>query len=270
MEDRSDADLLEGVRQGDADALEALLRRHQDRIFRFGMRMCRDREDARDVVQETMLAVARAAERFRGDASFSSWLFTIARNACAKHRRRSAGQPESLEPLDAAAPVPAPAGGPEREVERHRLERAIEDAIAELEPKYREVLLLRDVEGLPAKEVAEATGLSIAAVKSRLHRARLDLRQRLQPQLGDEPEAPAPEACPDVLLALSEHTEGDLEPSACRKLEDHVAACPRCAARCDALRGVLATCAALPAAPVPDDVARSVRAAIRTAVKPRA
>jgi RNA polymerase sigma-70 factor (ECF subfamily) len=258
--ERSDAELLEAVRGGDADALEALLRRHQDRIFRFGMRMCRDREDAREVVQDTMLAVARSAARFRGDASFASWLFTIARNACAKHRRKAAGEPESFEAIDAAT-VHASAS-PEREIEQRRFEHALEHAIAELAPKVREVFLLRDVEGLSAKEVATATGLTVAAVKSRLHRARLDLRARLQPQI----EPPA-STCPDVLHALSEHTEGDLDPSACRTLEAHVAECPSCAARCDGLRGILAACAALPAAPVPDAIAAAIRSGIRTALQ---
>jgi RNA polymerase sigma-70 factor (ECF subfamily) len=264
LTERSDAELLEAVRGGDASALEALLRRHQDRIFRFGMRMCRDREDAREVLQDTMLAVARSAERFRGDSSFASWLFAIARNACAKHRRKSADEPESLEPLDAALRLAA-THGPEHELERRRLERALEDAIAALEPSYREVVLLRDVEGLSAKEVATATGLSVAAVKSRLHRARVELRARLQPQLANEPAEPRPDTCPDVLQALSEHTEGDLEPSACRTLEEHVASCPHCAARCDALREVLAACATLPPGPVPTAIAAAVRDALKSA-----
>ncbi len=248
------------MRGQDANALEVLLRRHQDRIFRFGMRMCRDREDAREVLQETMLAVARSAERFRGDASFASWLFTIARNACAKHRRRAAGEPEVFEAIDGAT-VPS-SGSPEREVEQRRLQRALEHAIAELEPKAREVLLLRDVEGLSAKEVAMATGLSVAAVKSRLHRARIEVRASLEPHAQ-----PPVRGCPDVLQALSEHTEGDLDPSACKSLEEHVASCPRCAASCDALREVLAACAALPAAPVPDAIAADIRTAIRAALK---
>jgi RNA polymerase sigma-70 factor (ECF subfamily) len=260
LDERSDAELLEAVRARDASALEVLLRRHQGRIFRFGMRMCRDREDAREVLQETMLAVARSAERFRGDASFASWIFGIARNACAKRRRRAAGEPDAFEELDAAA-VPS-SGGPEHEVERRRLQRALEDAIAELEPKSREVILLRDVEGLSAKEVATATGLGVAAVKSRLHRARVELRARLRPRIEL-----ASETCPDVLRALSEHTEGDLDPSACRALEQHIASCLPCAARCNALREVLAACAALPAAPVPHAIADEVRARVAAVLK---
>ena len=88
---------------------------------------------------------------------------------------------------------------------------------------------------------------TVAAVKSRLHRARLELRARLQPLFGAEPEVARADACPDVLRALSERTEGDLDPGSCAELEQHVASCPRCTTRCDALRAVLAACAALPA-----------------------
>jgi RNA polymerase sigma-70 factor, ECF subfamily len=245
MNEADDAILLQAVRDGDPDALETLLRRHQDRIFRFGMRMCRDEEDAREVVQETMLAVARTAERFRGDATFASWLFSIARNACAKNRRRRAGEPESIEPLDPSAPLPSLEDAPERAVERLRLEKAVDEAIALLPPKYREIVLMRDVEGLTAKEVSAATGLSVPGVKSRLHRARAELRRLLSARFGPEPEAPQPETCPDVVTAWSEHAEGDLDPDACAELERHLADCPRCAARCDALRSISSGCAAL-------------------------
>jgi RNA polymerase sigma-70 factor, ECF subfamily len=268
VDERDDATLLRAVRDGDAEALEALLARHEDRIFRFGMRMCRHEEDARDVVQETMLAVARSAERFRGDASFAGWLFSIARNACAKNRRKRVGQPETLEPLDTAEPLPSESEVPEQILERRRMEQALEAAIASLRPKHREVVLLRDVEGLSAKEVAQATGSSVAAVKSRLHRARAELREMLQSQFGAESHEPHSETCPDVLAAWSERAEGDLEPSACAQLEQHVASCPRCAARCDGLRAVLAGCADMPGPRVPASVEAAIRAALLDALRP--
>jgi RNA polymerase sigma-70 factor, ECF subfamily len=245
VDERDDATLLQAVRDGDPDALEALLRRHQDRIFRFGMRMCRDEEDARDVVQETMLAVARSADRFRGDASFAGWLFSIARNACAKNRRKRAGQPDTIEPIESSEPLPSETEAPEQVLERRRMQRVLENAIASLEPKHREIVLLRDVEGLSAIEVSDATGLSVAAVKSRLHRARNELREKLQAHFGSESDVAQSEACPDVSTAWSKHAEGDLDPSACAELEQHIASCPRCAARCEGLRAVLSGCAAL-------------------------
>ncbi len=84
-----DALLLEAIRRGDRDALERLLARVEGRVYRFGLQVCRDREDARDVLQETLVAVARGVGSFRGESSLATWLYTIARRFCVKHRRRA-------------------------------------------------------------------------------------------------------------------------------------------------------------------------------------
>jgi RNA polymerase sigma-70 factor (ECF subfamily) len=265
MTEPSDAELLAAIRTGDRDALETLLRRHADRIYRFGIRMCRHPDDAQDVLQETMLAVARSAAQFRGDASFAGWLFSIVRNTCARKRRKRKHEPEAVESID--APLPSAAAEPDEDLERRRLGHALEVAIGELQPMYREVLMLRDVEGLSAKETAAALQLSVAAVKTRLHRARVDLRERLAPQFAPEPAVDDAAGCPDVLASLSTHLEGDLDPAQCRTLERHIAACPRCAARCDTLRSTLALCAASPGPSVPPDVESSVRASVRAALR---
>ena len=146
--------------------------------------MCRDPEDARDVSQETLLAAARTLPGFRGDASLSTWLYAIARSFCIKARRRSVFAPEivSLESAGREARAAADdAPGPDRALAEREGRAALADAIASLEPGYRDVLILRDVEGLPASAVADATGLSVAAVKSRLHRARAAVKARLAP-----------------------------------------------------------------------------------------
>ncbi len=261
VDEPTDGELIARIREGDRDALEALLRRHSDRIFRFGMRMCRDAEDAQEVLQETMLAVSRSADQFRGDASFSSWLFTLVRNACARNRRKRSGEPDTVESLDVLGPAPG-REDPDADLQRKRLAQALEDAIGELEPMYREVLLLRDVEGLSAKETADALELSVAAVKSRLHRARLDLRERLAPMFAPVPPVQDPQACPDVLSSLSAHLEGDLDAEHCRAMEQHVAECPRCNVRCDTLRRTLNLCATTPGPQLPPAVVAAVRAEI--------
>src|SRR5512137_2526034 len=97
----TDQELLDAARAGDRRALESLLGRHQPRVYRFGLRMCRDPEDAKDVLQETLLAVARGVKDFRGASSVSTWLYTIARSFCIKKRRRSKFAPEHEESLDA-------------------------------------------------------------------------------------------------------------------------------------------------------------------------
>jgi RNA polymerase sigma-70 factor (ECF subfamily) len=174
--------LVAAARQGDREALEALLRRVEPRVFRFGMKMCRDPEDARDVSQETLFAAARTLPGFRRESSLSSWLYAIARSYCIKARRRSAHAPR-LVPLSSAASearsAPDAAPGPDRALAERERWAALAEAISSLSPEYRQVLLMRDVDGLPASAVASATGLSVAAVKSRLHRARAAVREKV-------------------------------------------------------------------------------------------
>jgi len=195
--DPSDLDLLAAAQNGDRTALGRLLERHQAKVYRFGMRMCRGEEEAKDVLQETLLAAARTLREFRGASSLSTWLYSIARSFCIKQRRRSKFAPESVESIDAGEPaklavqLPDPSRGPDEALHGRRVEVALEGAIRALEPKYREVLILRDVEGLSAAQVAEVLGLSVEAVKSRLHRARVAVRERLWRSRRGSPPPPA-------------------------------------------------------------------------------
>lgn len=264
--DRSDAELLASARDGDPLALEQLLVRHQPRIYRFGMKMCRDPEDASDVLQETLLALARGVRGFRGAASLSTWLYSVTRSFCIKKRRKSRFAPpleESLEavPHEESHAVRGPAPTPEEDLAGREMALVLDRAIAGLDPPQREVLLLRDVEGLSAAEVAEILGLRVAAVKSRLHRARLAVRNALGPALGAAADGPAPD-CPDILATFSRHLEGEIGPEVCARLEAHVASCAHCRARCDSLKKTLALCRGSAAPEVPEDVQRAVRLAL--------
>ena len=267
--ERDDGQLLDAARGGDRDALEALLGRHQPRVYRFGLKMCRDPEAAKDVLQETLLAAARTLRDFRGASSISTWLYTIARSFCIKQRRRSKFAPEEESLTDAegeARDVADAARRPDESLEGRQVEEALEEAIASLDPMYREVLVLRDVEGLTAPEVAEILGVTVEAVKSRLHRARLAVRERVAPRLGiPEPAATAANAgCPDVVALFSRHVEGEISSDLCAEMEAHLAGCPRCRARCDSLQRTLLLCKTSPAPAVPEPVQRSVRAALRS------
>lgn len=176
----------------DADRLVA---EYQGRIYSFASRMCRSAEDARDVLQETFLAAVRALPAFRGDAKVSTWLFRIAANACRKMRRRGKHEPARLLSLDDVMPAPGAwpleiadaAEGPEAVALRHEVQRALDASIADLPPAYRAVLILRDLEGLSTEEVAEILGLSVPNVKSRLHRARLFVRNGVVGRLRGPP-----------------------------------------------------------------------------------
>jgi RNA polymerase sigma-70 factor (ECF subfamily) len=170
------------------ESVGQLLKRYAPRIHRFALRMCRDPEDARDVVQETMLAASRSLGDFRGASSLSTWFFTIARSFCIKARRLRSGQPERLLSLasEDLEPMLSEAAAPDEVAGEREIRRALEAAIDALDPMYREVLLLRDVEGLTAPEAASVLGIGVDAVKSRLHRARLAVRDRLAPLLHAE------------------------------------------------------------------------------------
>jgi RNA polymerase sigma-70 factor (ECF subfamily) len=266
---RTDDALLAAARQGDAAALEALLVRYQPHLYRFGLRMCGNVEDAGDVAQDSLLSMARSVRDFRGDASVSTWLYTIARRFCIKKRRRSKFAPAAEDPLDgpagdAARGLADPAPGPEQTAAGRELETALVAAIDALEPGQREVLLLRDVEGLSAPEVAKVLDLGVDAVKSRLHRARVAVRQRLAPLLAAPADPGRRRQCPDVVRLFSEHLDGDIDPAVCARMEAHLVDCADCRGDCAALKRTLGMCRALPAPQVPPGVDAAVKAAIRT------
>ncbi|MDH5671968.1 MAG: sigma-70 family RNA polymerase sigma factor [Myxococcales bacterium] len=239
------ASLLERARSGDDDALEDLLRTVRPQLYRFGMKMCRDPEDAEEVLQDTMLTLARSFRDFRGASSLSTWLYTVTRSFCIKRRRKSKFAPSHEEPFEELdegdSGLHSGRPDPHSEVESRELWRQVQDAISRLEPEKREVLLLRDVEGLSAKEVAEVVDISVAAVKSRLHRARAELRALLAPNA-----TPTPSACPDIRETFSRYLEGELSDDLCTTMQSHVAGCAHCAAECDGLKAALNVCTTMP------------------------
>ena len=263
-----EAALLDAARSGDSAALDALIAHYQPRVLRFGLRMCNDTEDAQDVMQETLLAAARGIRQFRGTASLTTWLYTIARSFCIKKRRRSKFAPTHESSLNddanrEALRVAAPDRSPEQAALDGELEQALKKAIGGLEPMYREVLVLRDVEGLTAPEVAEVVGASVGAVKSRLHRARGAVKEALIPLLEPTPEARPQADCPDVVELFSRNLEGDISDSLCRDLQAHVDACPSCKQKCDAIGKVVQLCRTQPPPQVPEALRTAVSDAVR-------
>ena len=271
--EKAEAELLAAARTGSREAVEALLVHHEARLYRFARRLCRHHEDAEDVLQESLLAAARGLGGFRGASSIGTWLYTIARSFCIKKRRRSVFAPVEVS-LETQASLAARgladhARRPDEALEASRLEAALERAIAALDRPYREVLLLRDVEGLSAAEVAEVTGLSVPAVKTRLHRARGRVREALAPLMAARGEAVASASarpCPDVVRLFSRHLEGDISPRTCASMERHLASCPRCEASCEGLKQVLRMCRTAPEPEVPAEVQDKVRRAVHQLV----
>ena len=171
---------LAAAARGDDEALAQLVRAYHDRVYRFGLRVCRDGYDAEDAVQDAFARLATRPDVVR-DPSALSWLFTVVRNACTRMLRPFARARRALgERVEDADATPSPALDPEAALERWRLVHAVHCAIATLELPYREVLVMRDLEGLSGPETCEALALTEATMKTRLHRARLDLRRQLE------------------------------------------------------------------------------------------
>ena len=258
---RSEAGLLTAARAGEAAALTELLERASGPAYRFSRGFCRDPHDAEDLVQEVLATLLRSLATFRGDSSLSTWTYTVTRRACARLRKR-ASLDALLETREFAS---APADEPAPSAERRELGAALENAIAALPLVQREVVVMRDVEGLPAAEVGKVLGISERAVKSRLHRARMALRERLAPFVAPQGAASLAQSpsCPDTARLLSRYLEGELSPQVCARMQTHVQSCPACDAHCAALRAVLGACRAYGERKLPAQLKRSVRAAIR-------
>jgi RNA polymerase sigma-70 factor (ECF subfamily) len=180
--------LVEMLRRGQDGAVEALVDRYGAWIHRVARRLLDDPRDAEEITQDVLLIVVRKIHTFKGEAAFSSWLYRIALNAAYQRlRSRGARREVSLEPFlpvfDDEGRTVGPVADWSAQLEDPALtaevRTAIEGTIARLPEDYRVVILLRDVEGLPNEEVAGLLGLKVAAVKSRLHRARLVLRHEL-------------------------------------------------------------------------------------------
>jgi RNA polymerase sigma-70 factor (ECF subfamily) len=181
-----DVALAARVAAGDQAAFEAVVVRHQHRVFAFCLRMLRDRAEAEDVAQEVFLAFYRHAGEFRGDAALSTWLFRIARNHSLnriKHLdRRGRGASRSLEALAEEQPgvlAERDAVGADDRIAAAETARAVQAAIGALAEDHRAVVVLRDLEDLSYEEIAEVTGLPVGTVKSRIHRARSALAAHL-------------------------------------------------------------------------------------------
>ncbi|MFO0595515.1 MAG: sigma-70 family RNA polymerase sigma factor [Myxococcaceae bacterium] len=171
------SELLDRSVAGDDAALAALVRAYHDRVHRFGRRVCRDGFDADDAVQEAFTTLARRPD-VQGSPAVLSWLFTVVRNACLGLLRPFA---KTREPLSSTheETLAADALPPDEALARFELVSKVHEALRSLDPEARAVLVLRDLEGLSGEATAERLGLSLAAMKSRLHRARLSVREAL-------------------------------------------------------------------------------------------
>lgn len=180
---------MERAARGDSGAFDDLVRRYEGRVFRLVRAASATREDAEDALQDAFLSAYRASASFRGESSVRTWLLIIARHA-AYHVRIRRARTETPVGDDTLESLAAAAGwgdmDPERQFHDRERRARVTHALATLPPADREVLVLRDIEELSGDAVASALGLTVAATKSRLHRARLKLAATLRHEVSDE------------------------------------------------------------------------------------
>ncbi|MDW7710428.1 MAG: sigma-70 family RNA polymerase sigma factor [Deferrisomatales bacterium] len=189
----NEAELVEQARQGDFGAFEALVTASEGKVYGHLLRLLGNVEDARDLLQETYLSAFRHLRSFKGDSAFSTWVYRIATNhALMRLRKRN---PETVGLDEIAVPSHEELKGrtisdwalnPRDAVLRKEVRELLDRAIQSLPATYRTVVVLRDVQGMDTAETAEILGISEGAVKTRLHRARIFLRETLNPYFEDE------------------------------------------------------------------------------------
>ncbi len=190
-----DRELVDQARTGDAGAFEALVRRYQGWVFTLALRIMGEPAEAEDMAQEIFLKAYRGLKGFKGASRFSTWLYSIASHHCLNHlqslRRRPSSYRRAAEHLNATNSDPPVAvervadGAPRADalLEQAELARIVQAELAHLTEDHRIILVLRDIQGLSYEEIAETLGLELGTVRSRLHRARTEMRVRLAPHL---------------------------------------------------------------------------------------
>jgi RNA polymerase sigma-70 factor (ECF subfamily) len=172
--------LLDRCRQGDELAWEALVRQHQSRIYGLALSYVKDAEEARDLAQEIFVRLFRGLDSFRSGEAFLPWMVKVARNACVDHLRRRRVRPRrALLPEGEEIDVPDPRPGPDEVSAGAATRRLLHRALRELGEMSREMIILKEIQGLDLEEVASVLGIPVGTVKSRSHRARLELARAL-------------------------------------------------------------------------------------------
>ncbi|NLW16778.1 MAG: sigma-70 family RNA polymerase sigma factor [Firmicutes bacterium] len=181
--------MVEQFLQGNAAAFEELVIRYEQKVFQLAYRLSGDLDDASDLAQEAFLKVYKYLGQWQGKASFSTWLYRIVTNAFLDDVRKRKRRPPVAVSLDASIPTedgevlrefPSTDAGPEQEYLRLELQQMVQTALSELEPEYRVMLTLRDIQGHSYEEIAQITQLKLGTVKSRISRARAALRKKLR------------------------------------------------------------------------------------------
>ena len=264
------------LKRGDAGAMEKAVALLQQSVFSFSMRVCGQRQDAEDTMQEVLVKSLPYLAKFDSSKALAVWLYKVAKNRCLMSRRRSKFAPkvelsleelmpdrDDFERLDGRISV-SPEGAAIRGEQGQRLR----EAIRSLPPHYRIVIVLRDMEGLTDEEVAEITGLRPGTIRVRLHRARLFVRKELAklnestknsvaPQAHRSVEAPSRTGrCKKIFARLSDYLDGQLDDFSCEELEAHMNGCQPCKKFLRSVENTIKQCRQSPAdRPDPNEAA---------------
>jgi RNA polymerase sigma-70 factor (ECF subfamily) len=248
---------IELLRTRDPESRDRVLELIQQTVYSFSMKLCGHREDAEDTSQEVLVKAAEHLPKLEDPGGLTTWLYTVAKNACLMRRRKPKSAParmcsldelmpdrEELEALEQSVP-----GSPEQLVLREEEAERVRQAVLRIPPRYRLILALHDMEELSTEQVARITGLTENTVRVRLHRARLFLRNELS--RSRKPDAtrsrartptrrsPAKESspnCREMFAALSDYLDERLADSVCGELEGHMSGCVPCRAFLDDLK----------------------------------
>ena len=209
MDKLAETELDRALLAGEANAFERFVEHFRSKVFHYSWVMCGSPEDAEEVAQETLLKVFESFPQLRDPQHVRAWVFRIARNVCLMARRKSVFAPArelSLDELPPADEVPDAGRAPEGDLLRGELRAVIDRVIVELPPSYRAVVLLRDLEELTTEETAQILDLGIDVVKTRLHRGRAAMRQKLDCYLNNHclEDQPSPNPAP---LTIAERSE---------------------------------------------------------------
>lgn len=236
------------IQRKDARSLEEALALLQNTVFSFSMRVCGQRQDAEDTMQEVLIKSVPTLPKFDSPKALMVWLYKVAKTRCLMSRRRSKFSPKEALSLEELMPdrrelesLSRKAGGtPESAYVRRESARRVREAVRKLPTDYRLILVLHDMEELSNTDIAEITGLRLGTIRVRLHRARLFVRMGLAKQQGRldrrrtvkdaavAPAQPRDGRCKKMFAQLSNYLDDELDDSLCEELEKHMNSCEPC------------------------------------------
>ncbi len=267
------------IQRNDPKSLEEALALLQNTVFSFSMKVCGQRQDAEDTMQEVLLKSVPSLSKFDSPRALMVWLYKVAKTRCLMSRRRSKFAPKEALSLDALMPDRRelqhlsgnPDNSPESALVRKENAKRLREAVQQLPPEYRLILVLHDMEELSDADIAEITGLRAGTIRVRLHRARLFVRKELEKQgsggnhrqPSKHPAAthaaaqPRERRCKEMFAELSSYLDDELDDSLCQELEKHMNGCEPCKAFLASLERSIERCHLSPnETPDPDAAAK--------------